>query len=321
VLILSDRDIRAALTPAAVIASQAAAYRLAAGGTVPGSGHFHFSGPADQDLVFAHGAVVPGAGAVFKTGVQVPANTGRGVATVQATVTLHDRTTGVPVALLNGATVTTLRTAGGLVAAAAALTGSGPARLGIFGTGAQAWELARLAAAVLPLAATTVWSPSEDGRQRVATDSRWQQLGVTVAAGPEQLARNSSVLATCTSSAEPVLHGRWLGAGSTVLTMGSYAPDRREIDLAASRRADLTFVDGPDAERSIGPLVAAAQAGPTHPGAVRLVGTVVDGGAGRTADDQIVVFHSSGLGVQDATLALAAYTSAAAAGVGTHVEL
>ncbi|WP_111768651.1 ornithine cyclodeaminase family protein [Nakamurella deserti] len=320
-LILSDGDIRAVLTPAAVIASQAAAYRLAADGTGPGGGHFHFTGPTEKDLVFAHGAVIPAGGAVFKTGVQVPANTGRGVATVQATVTVHDRTTGVPVALLNGATVTTLRTAGGLVAAAAALIGSGPVRLGIFGTGAQAGELARLAAAVLPLDATAVWSPSEAGRRRVATDSGWQRSGVTVASGPDQLTRDSTLIATCTSSAEPVLQGRWLGAGTTVLTMGSYAPDRREIDLPASMRADLTFVDGPGAERSVGPLVAAAESVRASPGAVGLVGTVIDGGPGRTADDQIVVFHSSGLGVQDAALALSAYTSAAAAGVGTHVEL
>jgi ornithine cyclodeaminase len=142
-----------------------------------------------------------------------------------------------------------------------------------------------------------------------------------VAESPEQLARTSTLLATCTSSAEPVIQGRWLGAGSTVLTMGSYSPDRREIDLAATRRADLTYVDGPAAAASVGPLVAAAAAGPVHPGTVGLVGAVIDGGRGRTDADQVVVFHSSGLGVQDATLAWAAYTSALAAGVGTHVDL
>ena len=249
-------------------------------------------------------------------------NSRLGLPTVHGTVTVHDPDTGEVLGLLNGAAVTALRTAGGVAAALRSLMGSAPPRVGVFGSGVQARELIRLLCAVLPVEQCLVWSPRLNGRANLLDDPAWAGLPVSVAASPEELCRNSNAIATCTTSAKPVLSGDWLQPGTTVATMGSYLPELCEIDLATSGRAEVTVLDGPGALTAVGPVVAALTAGTLKVTDTVLLGDVVDGHSkGRTDDAQIVVFHSNGLGLQDATLAWAVYTRAAAAGGGTRVQL
>ena len=321
-LLLTDDEVLAALTPAEVLASQEAAFRLVGRPEESRSGSFHYTA-AGESLAFAHGALAYGAtGFVFKSGVQCVGNSRLGLPTVHGTVTVHDPDTGEVLGLLNGAAVTALRTAGGVAAALRSLMGSAPPRVGVFGSGVQARELIRLLCAVLPVEQCLVWSPRLNGRANLLDDPAWAGLPVSVAASPEELCRNSNAIATCTTSAKPVLSGDWLQPGTTVATMGSYLPELCEIDLATSGRAEVTVLDGPGALTAVGPVVAALTAGTLKVTDTVLLGDVVDGHSkGRTDDAQIVVFHSNGLGLQDATLAWAVYTRAAAAGGGTRVQL
>lgn len=321
-LLLTGAEVFSALTPAEVLASQEAAFRLVGQPEPSRSGSFFYTA-AEDSLAFAHGALVRGGtGFVFKSGVQCPGNQAVGLPSVHATVTLHDPDTGAVVGLLNGAAVTALRTAGGVAAALRTLMGSAPARIGVLGSGVQARELVRLLCAVLPVEQCLVWSPRLRGRTDLSGDPAWAGLPVRIAVSPEQLCRNSTAIATCTTSAEPVLSGDWLHPGTTVATMGSYLPDRCEIDVAASRRADVTVLDSEAAATGIGPMVAAAAAGPSSTGRPVLLGDILHGRAtGRTDDQQVVVFHSSGLGLQDATLAWAVYTRALVQGNGVRVHL
>jgi ornithine cyclodeaminase/alanine dehydrogenase-like protein (mu-crystallin family) len=105
--------------------------------------------------------------------------------------------------------------------------------------------------------------------------------------------------------------------------MGSYAPDRREIDLDCSARADLTVTDLPEqALRSNGPVLEAVRAGVLEKEAVRPLSDVLRGDhPGRTGRAETVVFHSNGLGIQDAVLAWRAYARARANGIGTRADL
>ncbi|MBN6052895.1 ornithine cyclodeaminase family protein, partial [Nonomuraea sp. RK-328] len=337
VLILSEADIRATLDAADVVATQERAFLLAGEPGRVRAAHTHHATFAPDGMAFAHAAVtagetgaVPetweptaGTGVVFKTGTQHPANARRGLPTVHATVTVHDPETGATVAVLNGTTVTTLRTAGGLVAAARALSPCPPRTVGVLGAGAQATEFVRLLAAVTPVERFLMWSPGLHARGRARLDPRLADLPVEVAASPRDLCERSRTVATCTLSRTPVVEGAWLRAGATVLTMGSYAPDRREIDLNCSARAARTYADLPEqALRSNGPVMAAVEAGVLDAEAVRPLAAVLRGDhPARAGDGETVVFHSNGLGVQDATLAWRAYTRARVNGLGTRVRL
>ncbi len=321
-LLLSGEDVLALLTPGQVLDSQDEAFRLSRHPDLARSGQLHYTGATGDHLAFAHGALVQGrTGFVFKSGVQCAANARRGLPSVHATVTLHDPDTGEVVGLLNGAAVTALRTAGGVAAAFRALVGPGPLRVGVFGSGVQAHQLVRLLYAVLPVEQCLVWSPRLAGTAAPLDEAAWGGR-VAVAASAEALCASSNAIATCTTSAAPVLSGTWLQPGTTVATMGSYLPELCEIDPAASACADVTVLDGPGALTAVGPVVQALQTGTLAPADTVLVGDVLEGTtAGRTADGQIVVFHSSGLGLQDATLAWAVHTCAAGSGKGTRVHL
>ncbi|MGI8416916.1 MAG: ornithine cyclodeaminase family protein [Nakamurella sp.] len=322
-LLLSGDDVLAMLTPDEVLASQEAAFRLTGHPELFRSGQLHYTGVAGDSLAFAHGALAHGrTGFVFKSGVQCPGNSLMGLPTVHATVTVHDPDSGEVLGLLNGAAVTALRTAGGVAAAFRRLIGAGSTRLGVFGSGVQALELVRLVCAVLPIEQCLVWSPRLCGRAGVLDDPAWEGLPVSIARSPQSLCENSNAIATCTTSAVPVLSGEWLQPGTTVATMGSYLPELCEIDLTASGRADVTVLDSRGALTAVGPVMAAVAAGRLAVADTVILGDVLDGTTtGRVSSEQIVVFHSNGLGLQDATLAWAIYSRAADSGRGTRVHL
>ncbi|MBT2232910.1 ornithine cyclodeaminase family protein [Nonomuraea sp. NEAU-A123] len=319
-LVLSDADIRAVLGAADVVDSQDHAFLLATTSGHVRSAHTHYATFAPDSIAFAHSAIAGGdTGVVFKTGTQHPRNGERGLPTVHATVTVHDPESGQTVGVLNGTTITTLRTAGGLVSAARTLSPERPHTVGVLGAGVQATEFVRLISELMPVERFLMWSPS---LHRRGLGERLSGLPVEVAASPQDLCERSRTIATCTLSRTPVVEGAWLRPGTTVLTMGSYAPDRRELDLACSERAELIFTDLPEqALRSNGPVVEAVKAGVLGEDAVRPLADVLRGDhPGRTGSGETVVFHSNGLGIQDATLAWRAYTHARASGVGTRIS-
>jgi ornithine cyclodeaminase/alanine dehydrogenase-like protein (mu-crystallin family) len=321
-LVLGDAEIRSVLPARAAIDSQRAAFVAVAGGRVTASGVTSSRDPADDTLTFAHtGAIANLTGVTCKFGVQVPGNAARGLPAVQAVVMVLRPVTGEPLACLNGATVTALRTAAGVGAAAEVLARPDASRLGLIGAGVQAREAARMIGAVRALSQILVFSRSAERSAGLAAELR-AELGVAAAAAgtAAEAAGASDILVTATTSREPVVRGSWLPAGTTVLTVGSYEPDRRELDLAATARADATFADDPvKAASHCGMLVEARELG--RPAGVAQIGEVIAGRSpGRATAQDVVLFHSTGLGVQDASLAWAVVQLAAAQGVGKKVE-
>jgi ornithine cyclodeaminase len=324
VLVLSDAHIRAVLSAADVVDSQEHAFLLATSDGLVRSAHTHYDTFAPDAIAFVHSAVADGeTGVVFKSGTQHPRNGARGLPAVHATVTVHDPESGRTTAVLNGTTITTLRTAGGLAAAARALSPARPHTVGVLGAGAQATEFVCLLSDVMPVERFLMWSPGLQARGRERLDERLAGLPVEIAASPRDLCERSRTIATCTLSRVPVVEGAWLSGGTTVLTMGSYAPDRRELDLGCTRRAALVVADLPgQALRSNGPVLEAVEAEVIDADAVLPISRVLRGEhPGRAAEQDIVVFHSNGLGIQDAVLAWRACTRARASGTGVLVAL
>jgi ornithine cyclodeaminase/alanine dehydrogenase-like protein (mu-crystallin family) len=321
-LVLGDSDIRAVLSPQAAIDSQRAAYVAVAEGRLSAAGVTATRDPAGDSLTFTHtGAITGLTGITCKFGMQVSENAARGLPSVHAIVTVLRPDTGEPLACLNGATVTALRTAAGVAAAADALARPDATRLGLVGAGVQAREAARLISAVRNLSRIQISGLSARQCSDLAANCE-TELGVasSVAASAEEVAATSDILVTATTSREPVVAGAWLPSGSTVLTVGSYEPDRRELDLEAVARADVITADDPvKAASHCGILVEARQRGvPTQ---VTGIGEIIAGrDLGRRAATDVVLFLCTGLGVQDASLAWAVIELAAARRLGTTVE-
>jgi ornithine cyclodeaminase/alanine dehydrogenase-like protein (mu-crystallin family) len=323
-LVLSDAEIRSVLTPRAAVDSQRTALVAAADGQVTAVGSMSSADPADDSLVFVHtGAIAGRTGVTCKFGLQVPGNAARGLPTVHGVVMVLRPGTGEPLACLNGGTVTALRTAAGVGAAAEVLARPDASRLGLVGSGVQAREAARMIGAVRSLSQIAVFSPSAERSAGLAADLQ-AELGVPAAAvaSATELAGHADVIVIATTSREPVVRGAWLRPGVTVLTVGSYEPDRRELDLAATVRADATFADDPlKAMSSCGMLVEARERGIGLPVGPVSVGEVIAGRRqGRRGPDEVVLFHCMGLGVQDASLAWTVVELAVAGGVGKMVE-
>jgi len=324
ILIMTADDVEAALPRALAIESQREAFRSVANcASILGTAAYATDASSDS-LVFAlTGMIAQSTGLVGKVGLQLPGNPARGLPNIHAVVLVFDPDTGTPVACINGNAITTLRTAAGLAAAADALSLQSANTLGILGSGPQAVAAVRMIAEVRDLERVAIWSPSQTRRARaVAMLAADCDFRVTAVPSAREAVTAGGIVATCTRSREPVVLGDWLRPGQTVLTIGSYAPDRREIDLKATARA-TTFVDLLSKSRVIcGPLLEAIAAGIIVESDVIEIGAVLsDPRMGRGSPEEIVIFHSLGIGAQDAAASWVTYERALRLGIGQRVIL
>jgi ornithine cyclodeaminase/alanine dehydrogenase-like protein (mu-crystallin family) len=247
-------------------------------------------------------------GAIAKIGSVNPRNASRGLPSISALVIAFDPTTGAPVALLDGTALTTLRTAAGSAVAVDALAVADADGLGVLGSGVQARAHVRAIARVRSLRTVRIWSPDAERRARAAAELT-AELGIPVRAvdEPQAAVAGMPIVVTCTLATTPVLEGAWLASGSTVVSIGSFEPDRTEVDAQTIRRATTVVVDDPDtAAGHAGPIVTAVAAGMLAAADLVPLGAVLTGDRiGRKAEDDIVFYNSVGLGIQDAAAAWA----------------
>ena len=269
---------------------------------------------ADESVAFSYLARLRSdAGAVTKLGSVNPANGDRGEPTVSATVHVLDADSGRPVATLEGTTLTTVRTAAASALAVEQLARPDAASLGVIGTGVQAKAHLLALSRVRDFTDVRLAGRSLAKAKRLAkevadeTDLRVRVVNVESAAA-------ASVVATCTTSYEPVLETAWVRPGAMIVSVGAFAPDRKELPTSLLDRADLVVVDHRDtAVAQAGPVVSALAAGELTPEQLVELGDVVVGThAGRRTADDVIVHFSVGLGVQDAAAADAVLRAAAA---------
>ena len=269
-------------------------------------------------------AVMPGylpdGGALAVKVVTVaPQNPARGLPSHLATVLLLDPDSGTLLAILDGRLITEMRTAAVSAAAARALARPGAGTLALLGSGVQARSHLEAFIEVRPIARVRVWSPTLGHREAFARRES-ERLGVAVesAANPEAAVRGADLVVAATASHAPVLEGRWLSPGAHVTGVGACRPDQRELDADTVRRASV-WVDSLAAARvEAGDLLLAERDGVPWDDRVRgEIGAVFAGTlAGRGSDDEVTLFKSLGLAVEDAACARLAYRLAVGGGAG-----
>ena len=244
--------------------------------------------------------------------------------TVLATVTLNDASTGYPLAFMEGTYITAMRTGAAGGVAAKYLARKDAKAVGIFGTGVQARTQLLAVNEVREIEKVYAFDVSANQSGKFAEEmSKVIGVDVETASSPEIVVKKSEIIVTATTSRTPVFDGRMLRRGTHINAIGSFRPDARELDDDAILRSKVV-VDSREATLAeAGDIVVPLKTNvisETHIYAE--LGEVITGKkCGRISDDEITLFKSVGLGVQDAAAAYLAYKKAREAGAGFEVEL
>jgi ornithine cyclodeaminase/alanine dehydrogenase-like protein (mu-crystallin family) len=323
-LILSRRDVFELLTLGDCIEAVERAFLLHAGGRTFGPGVVGVHVEEGGFHVKIAGLKGRPGYVAAKTNANFPDNPRRfGLPTIQGTVVLADATHGTPLAIMDSASVTTLRTAAATGVAARYLARRQARTATVVGCGAQGeFQLAALAA-VLPL--RRVWTLDAD-RARAEHLARRARATLGIDAEPADdlttALRASEVCVTCTPSRRALVMAADVQPGTFVAAVGADSEGKHEIDPALLATSTLV-VDVLEQCAQIGDLQHALAAGLMTREQVHaeLADVVAGRRPGRTRDDEITVFDSTGTALQDVAAAVAVYERARACGRGTDVAL
>jgi ornithine cyclodeaminase/alanine dehydrogenase-like protein (mu-crystallin family) len=266
----------------------------------------------DTGLLGAMPAYLPSVGLGCKLVSLFPGNRDR--PTHQAVIALFEPATGTPVALMDGTYVTAARTAAASALAARLLARPDARVLAILGTGVQARSHARA------LAGIRDWDEIRvAGRDPAKAVGLAEELGVTAAPSFEAAVRGADAVAVSTHSPEPVLLAGWVAPGTHVGSVG-YNPPGSELDAALVRMATVV-VESRESALAPPPAGAAELAG-LDPSSVAELGEVVVGRRpGRSSPDEITLYKSVGVAVQDLAAAALVLAAARERGGGLEIEL
>lgn len=196
--------------------------------------------------------------------------------------------------------------------------------LGVYGSGWQAESQIMAVCAARQLREVKVYS--RDAEKRAAFARRMQSLvrcAVTPVGQAEEAARGCSIIVTATTSREPVLKGEWIEPGTHINAAGSNFLSKAEIDVETVRRAAVIAVDSLEQSRlEAGDLLPALDRGVISWESVTELGRIIAGyDKGRTSDDQITLFKSNGIALEDISTALRVYNLARERGLGEQIAL
>ncbi|MFO0863878.1 MAG: ornithine cyclodeaminase family protein [Gemmataceae bacterium] len=238
-------------------------------------------------------------------------------------VGLFDGTTGVPLALMQADWLGQMRTGAASGVASKFMAGPDCESVGIYGSGKQARTQLMAICKVLPIRRIRAFSPNEARRKAFAAEmSDVCHCHVEPVARPEQAAHDMDIVVTATTSRQPVLHGNWLAEGTHLNVVGSNFLHKAEIDMDTIRRCRNIVVDSKEQARlEAGDLVHALEEVSLRWTEVHELNQVVVGKyPGRHHSEDITLFKSIGIGLEDVAVASCVYAKAKQMGVGKEVD-
>lgn len=248
--------------------------------------------------------------AILKWVTSFPANPARGLPVVAGALLVSDERTGELVAILDCAAVTSLRTGAAAAVSASALARAGAASAGIIGCGVNGAWAARCLAAI-------------GYREGVCADLRPEAAAALAdelgwSAGPAAAALDCDVVVTVTPGAEPVVDAADITPGCHLAVLGADGHGKAELTAAALARCEL-FCDQWEQASTGGEIASAVGAGTVGRADVTDLGAVLAGEApGRTSPEQVTLFDSTGLAIQDLAIAIAVVEAWRAGRVEAH---
>jgi ornithine cyclodeaminase len=250
-------------------------------------------------------------------------NPAKGKDSHQGAVLLFDADTGEPLAMMNASAITAIRTAAVSGVATRLLAREDAGNLAIIGSGVQARSHLAAMACVRSIRRARIVSRHFDHAQNFAAEMQSHYaFPIEPVATIEAAVRDADLIVTATSSSEPVVQREWIAPGAHLNVVGASQPHAREIDTATMAAASL-FVDRRESTlNESGDYLQAAREGVIGPEHIRAeIGEVLIGAqGGRTRSDEITLFKSLGLAVEDVAAAAYVYQQAQKNNAGTWVE-
>jgi ornithine cyclodeaminase/alanine dehydrogenase-like protein (mu-crystallin family) len=195
--------------------------------------------------------------------------------------------------------------------------------VGIYGSGKQARTQVQAVCRVRRIRQVQVYSPNEERRRRFAAEmSEVCQTEVVPVSRPEMAAEKKDIIITATTSREPVLVGHWIAEGTHINAIGSNFLGKAELDAAAVRRCAVIAVDSKDQARlEAGDFQQPLEDGSLHWANVRELGQIIVGRyAGRKHPQDVTLFKSLGVAIEDVAVAARVYARARDEGAGRLIE-
>ncbi|MFY9609519.1 MAG: ornithine cyclodeaminase family protein [Blastocatellia bacterium] len=239
-------------------------------------------------------------------------------------VLLYDAESGDMLAMIEADRLGQMRTGAASGVATKYMSRESADTLGVYGTGWQAESQMMAVCAVRQIKSAKVYG--RNGERREVFARRMTALlrtEVTAAGRPEETARDCSIIVTATSAREPVLKGEWIEPGAHLNVVGSNFLSKAEIDVLAVRRASVIAVDSIEQSKiEAGDLMPAIERGVITWESVTELGRIVAGrDRGRASEDDITLFKSNGIALEDISTALRVYNLALERDLGEKIDL
>ncbi len=315
-LFLSEADVRELLTmPLALEAVETAFRRLADGSAIlhyrqrlhiPGQSYLHYMAAGD-----ATGGYM---------GMKIYTSSKEGL---RFLVPLFRAKTGDLAALVEADYLGQMRTGAASGIATQYLARADARRVGIIGTGLQARTQLEAIVAVRRIERVRAFGRDVERRARFAREMT-EKLGVPVetAASAEEAVRDADIVVTATTATHPVVEGRWLAPGTHINAIGANFPQKRELDDDAVRRADIIAADSREQSKLEAGDLIHALADPAGWARVADLGEILAGRRpARENPDQITLFKSNGIAIEDVVTAARVYELAVARGIGGNLPI
>ena len=322
---LSSDDVRRALPMGEAIDAMREAFAQLARGEVTLPARARLDAPADHGVALVmpcHSAPLKLFSVKFIT--LFPDNARRGLPVIQSTVLLSDGATGVPLAVMDGASLTALRTGAASGLATGLLARPEAATVAILGSGVQARTQLEAVACVRRIRRAWVFDGDGESARRFAGDMQ-QRLGIDVecVASPSAALAEADIVCTATTSPTPVFDDRDLRPGSHINAIGVFHPDRAEIPAATVCRARVVVDHRVSAHDEAGDLLIPLRAGLIGEAhlSTELGQLVLGREPARTSADEITLFKSVGVAIQDLCAAARTLANARRLGLGEPLRV
>lgn len=246
-----------------------------------------------------------------------------GLPSVMATILLLNSETGAPIAIMDGTWITNIRTGAGGAVAAKYLARKDSRVVAMIGAGAQARSQLIALKEVLDIEEVRVNDVVPEQMKRYASE-RGKKLGIDVkpAGNVEKAVKGADILVTVMLARKPLVMNDWISEGMHINAIGADAPGKQELDPEILKRAKIVVDDLEQASHGGEINTALSEGIIKREDVYAEIGEIVTGKKpGRTSDDEITIFDSTGLAIQDIATDWKVYLKAREIGRGTEVEL
>lgn len=323
-LVISYRDVRRLLPMATCIDLMAEALSVLGRGEAENPLRWGMRLPEGRGLLgMMPGEMTTPSALGLKIVSVFPGNHGTAYDSHQGIVALFDPQRGYPIAIVDAAEITAIRTAAVSGLATRLLAREDAGDLGILGSGVQARTHLEAIKTVRTIRRVRVFSPSRVNRERFAATESERHLTVEAVDSARAAVSGADIICTTTSAREPVLEGAWLEPGAHINAVGSSIAAARELDTAAVVKSSL-FIDRRESALSeAGDFLMAKHEGAITDDHIRgEIGEILLGQvSGRQSPEEITLFKSLGLAVEDLAAVHYVYERAKEEGLGTLAEI